>query len=127
MNDSFSRRLQNLGPQLNKFPKSYGDKLYFTLSSINAADTNGVMNSPGNVIGIQDMRLQQSGAAYTDVGFLNGSLAYKIDKKIDDGYPKTGIIGNWSAGTVAKCLTGAGVNAYKTAEASICNMAYKLE
>ena len=129
LNNSFSRRLQNLAPQWNKFPKSYGDKLYFYFINLNNDDSYGIGNSKDNLILIQDMRLQ-TGAAYTDAGFLNGSLAYKIDCKIDDCYPKTGIIGNLGirsgvAGTY--CLLASDNSKYNTADTTICNMVYKLE
>ena len=130
LNDSFSRRLQNLGPQLNKFPKSYGDKILFYFINLSNDDSHGIGNSNDNLILIQDMRLRQTGGTYTDVGFLNGSLAYKIDKKIDDGYPKTGIIGNLGirdGAAGAYCLLTSDNSKYDTAETTICNMVYKLE
>ena len=50
------------------------------------------------------------------------SLARQIDCKIDDCYPKTGVLGNHSE---ANCITG---NSYNTSSASqTCKLIFKLE
>ena len=104
LNDSFSKRLDSSSQEYNKFPKSYS-KLRWILN-FSAGNTNSNVTTGANTIEVS--------------GVLDGNLAYKIDKKVDDGYPKTGILGNTS-GTA--CLTGANYNT----SAADCDLSYKLE
>ena len=118
LNSSFSRVVVK-GKEGGLFPKSYST-LYWTLQSSPVNDNNNI-TSTTNIIAIQDASFSAT------AGNLTGSLAYKIDKKIDDGYPKTGIMGNLNE---ARCLTGPTNNtdnAYDTSEAGSCQMTYKLE
>ena len=138
LNNAFSRRLQTPdgARHLNKFPKSYGNKLYFSLGYITVGDNTdnndnilntqrNVMKESGNVIAIQDFIAAT--ISMNDPATLNGLLAYQIDKKVDDGNPLTGIIGNWSdghGGNEGTCLSS---DKYDTARVLPCNMAYKLK
>ena len=87
------------------FPKSYGKKIlsHFHIhpghgAAIAAANGGGNYNSniknPANVLFITDTLTRS-----TNMGILTAALALQIDKKIDDGYPLTGILGNYGDNT----------------------------
>ena len=84
LNDVFSKRLDSAQQWLNKFPKSYGNKIDWRLNYNELLDASDhPKKSEQNLVKF-----------YNDGGtapvFLNPSLSYKLDKKIDDGYPATG-------------------------------------
>ena len=107
LNDSFSRRLNTTIPHYNKFPKSYQNMGWF----LQYRATSTFLSKASNVLFI----------AYipTSVGIEVG-LLYQIDKKIDDGYPLTGVLGT----DATACIVG---TVYTTATTAGCWMLYKLE
>ena len=109
LNDSFRHIATGASGLLMKFPRSYGTKImaHFVYNTANA-NNNLTKNANGIII--------------TDSTTLD-RLAYQIDKKIDDGYPKSGILGNQGD---AACLDGDSYN-FVAAAATTCQLFYKLE
>ena len=117
LSDSFSGRHVTSPDAYSIFPKSYGTKIQWVLDYYTAAggeDSSGNITSPMNMLYISDK----------GNNFLNASLAYQIDKKIDDGYPKTGVLGIYGHTSFSSCMSG---TSYDTSYASRCDMTYKLE
>ena len=120
LSNSFSQRNQATRKAYSMFPKSYGaNKIiwhYFGYSPNTTEAAASNIKSATNIVFIA-----------SDSAFLNASLAYKIDKKVDDGYPLTGILGNYNS---ADCIIGAAApytNSYDTTFAGECRLSYNLE
>ena len=121
LNTSFSRLLQGyttVNQASGHFPKSYGSNLAWGIFYVTGNNNTNVRNT-SNVIEIL--------SPGSDTGsFMNASLARKIDCKIDDCKPTTGVLGLLISGTsnVANCID---TGDYKTSYADQCCLNYKLE
>ena len=132
LNDSFSQRLDQ---KLHfKMPKSYGNKIRVSVSAVVKLNTDtsfvdtypsaqNIVKKNTNVLSITN----DSGTATS--AFLNATLAYQIDKKIDDGYPLTGILGNSKNSSDTTDCVDTATSKYKavTVYPGKCNLVYKLE
>ena len=131
LNDAFSKRLESSSQDYNKFPKSYGNKIKWFLGATNSmATSTHPKGGTRNTIFILDE------SHPTVPALLNASLSYKLDKKIDDGYPATGQFwgGVYYDGTntdaTTNCVTG--VTASDTYDSSkdstaTCILRFELE
>ena len=124
LHDSFSMRHEQ-NARFNKFPKSYGPKVLSAIYEI-PKDTSGNSGSLNNSA-LHVIMLMQVNTNFTLDGFFNGSFVYKIDKKIDDGSPKTGVIEHYG-GDGSRCLdTDVTGLLYDISETKMCMIVYKLE
>ena len=111
LNDSFSNRLSSSSQNMGTFPKSY-NLSWQLYSSVNGADL-----TKSNVNNASDTSIHINKA-----GTFNGSFARKVDCKIDDCYPTTGVLGN-DGNNAANCING---SEYKTDSTGDCTVTYKL-
>ena len=112
---SFSRRTESLDK--GKLPKSFG---YFTWDLIyhtGNVDSNISATNPKHVVRLEALGFSAS--------ILNATLSAKLDLKIDDGYPLTGMLGNFS--TITNCITATATNSYALSVAAHCDLAYSLD
>ena len=136
LSSNFSRRLEPQFKWYSYFPKSYGSKIIFNLSHISdnyspLAGANaqaGILPADLNIstYSIEILPFEPNDAAVqTNPGFFNAELLFSMDKKIDDGFPGTGILGQYRQ-WASECAVP-NENKYNTSRTQQCNAVYKLE
>lgn len=119
----FSRRSDSSGNVQDKgrFPSSLKHLVWYPIYYAGSEYSNIHFSRSRNILVIESVELSAD--------LLNQSILAKIDKKIDDGFPKTGRIGNYyeTGEVIDNCIeTGTNINKYASGIDHHCDFAYDM-